>query len=116
MVVIATFLLVLPSFDGAGAEMDEGGLVAYPSLILEGMVPGRDFETFYGPGGQYVVAAAFDLFGPSLNVERAVGLLYRLVIVLAIFVFVLPARVVVAMLGSLAAAVLLIPMFGKSVV
>jgi uncharacterized membrane protein len=31
------------------------------------------------------VAAAFELFGDSVTTERAVGVLYRLVIVLAVF-------------------------------
>jgi hypothetical protein len=40
-VALATVVISLPSLDDGGLEMDEGGLVAYPSLVLEGLVPGR---------------------------------------------------------------------------
>ena len=65
--------------------MDEGAVVAYPSRVLDGAVPHRDFLTFYGPGNLWIVAGAFEVFGESVGTERAVGLLYRLVIVLSLF-------------------------------
>jgi hypothetical protein len=37
--------------------MDEGILLVYPDRILAGDVPLRDFETFYGPTGFYLIAA-----------------------------------------------------------
>ncbi len=49
-------------------------------------MPHRDFLTFYGPGNLWIVGGAFEVFGESVGVERAVGLLYRLVIVLSLFV------------------------------
>ncbi len=90
--------------------MDEGILVAYPALILHGAVPGRDFETFYGPGGPYLTAAAFELLGPHLWVERLVGLLARIVIVLAIFVIALPWGRRPAAGASIAAGVIMFPL------
>jgi len=65
--------------------MDEGSLLVYPELILKGEVPYRDFETFYGPGNFWVLSAAYALFGTDMSVERAVGLAYRLVILLSVF-------------------------------
>ena len=34
-----------------------------PVRVLQGAVPYRDFELFYGPANTYVVAGAFELFG-----------------------------------------------------
>lgn len=107
---LATVAFFLPSFNDLAPEMDEGLLVAYPTFVLDGLVPGRDFETFYGPGTPYLIAGAFEVFGPSLGVERAVGLAFRLVIALSVFLLVLPAGVVLAVLGALAAVVLLLPL------
>ena len=88
--------------------MDEGSVIAYAERVLDGAVPHRDFLTFYGPGNPWLVAAAFELFGSDIRVERAVGLLYRIVIVVALFGL---ARrlggLVAGVLAGLVAAVLL---------
>ena len=65
--------------------MDEGSLLVYPELIIKGQLPYRDFETFYGPGNFWVLSVAYALFGTDMVVERAVGLTYRLLILLSIF-------------------------------
>jgi len=84
---VALFALayMLPSTTGSGSEMDEGAVVAYSERVLEGAVPHRDFLTFYGPGNLWTVAAAFEVFGEGVTTERAVGTVYRLAIVLALF-------------------------------
>lgn len=58
------------------SAQDEGILLAYPALVLDGALPYRDFAALYTPGGTYLVALAFALFGESMLVERAVGLFY----------------------------------------
>ena len=60
--------------------MDEGAVIAYASRVLDGEVPHRDFLTFYGPGNPWLVAGA-SRFGESVGVERAVGVVYRVLIV-----------------------------------
>lgn len=65
--------------------MDEGALLLYPELIQQGQLPYRDFETFYGPANLWVLDAAYKLAGPNIFAERGVGLLFRLLIVGAIF-------------------------------
>jgi hypothetical protein len=70
--------------------MDEGILLVYPDRILAGDVPMRDFETFYGPAGFYLIAGGFKVFGPSLDTERGVAVAYDLFIVLALFALALP--------------------------
>ena len=90
IVAVALVLLVLlfgfwPAFEGAGSPMDEGMILVYPEMLLHGKLPYRDFETFYGPANPAVLAAAFSVFGTDIFVERAVGLLYRILILLAVF-------------------------------
>ena len=53
-------------------------------------MPGRDFETFYGPAGPYLTAGGFEALGTHLWVERLVGLLARIAIAGSIFVIALP--------------------------
>lgn len=84
-VTLLALLLLAPSTTGRGPEMDEGAVLAYSARVLDGAVPHRDFLTFYGPGNLWLVAGAFELFGTSVTTERAVGLLYRILIVLALF-------------------------------
>lgn len=72
-------------FERRGSPMDEGSLLLYPELMTHGAVPYRDFETFYGPANPMCLAAVYSVFGTTITVERAAGLLYRLLILLAIF-------------------------------
>lgn len=88
LVVVATVLVVATSFGAPGSEFDEGILVSFPARVEAGDMPYRDFETFYGPGSPYLVAAAFAVAGPHLATERAVGLLFRILLVLVVFLLV----------------------------
>jgi hypothetical protein len=109
-ILVVVGLLYSTSFHAAGAGMDEGTLVTYPDLVLRGEVPGRDFETFYGPAGPYLLAAAFSVFGHSLDTERAVGLAYKLAIVAALFLLLLPWGRLAATVGALASALVMLPL------
>jgi hypothetical protein len=87
---VATILLILlvalsNQFRHPAPPMDEGVLLVYPELVLKGQLPYRDFETFYGPANIGVLATAYKIFGTTIFVERAVGLIYRLLILPAIF-------------------------------
>jgi Dolichyl-phosphate-mannose-protein mannosyltransferase len=77
--------LLIPRLGAWGHAMDEGAVLTYADLVTEGAVPHRDFLTFYGPGNPWLVAGAFEVFGASVEIERVVGLVYRLLIVLALF-------------------------------
>ena len=85
-ITIFALVLLLPGTAGKGPEMDEGAVLAYSARVLDGAVPHRDFLTFYGPGNLWLVAGSFEVFGSSIGTERAVGLLYRILIVLSLFV------------------------------
>ena len=109
LVALIVVILFLPSFDDAGPEMDEGVLVSYPSLIAEhGLVPGRDFETFYGPGQPYLLAGAGEIFGLSVGLARVSALIFQIALALAIYVIVLPAGRWVAAAGALAASLVML--------
>ena len=84
-VTVFTLAYMLPSTVGKAFEMDEGAVNAYATEVLDGAVPHRDFLTFYGPGNPWLIAGAFTVLGESVGVERAVGVLYRVLIVLALF-------------------------------
>ncbi|MBA2241807.1 MAG: hypothetical protein H0W04_02800 [Chthoniobacterales bacterium] len=85
LVLLVLTVGFLPSLDQAGLPMDEGSLLVYPELVLRGQIPYLDFETFYGPANLWVLSAAFSTFGANIFVERGVGLLYRVAVLLAIF-------------------------------
>lgn len=107
---VALLLLVccafyLPRMAGPISTQDEGILLTYPDLILNGALPYRDFAALYTPGGLYLVAAAFALFGESVLVERAVGLLYWCAMAAALYYI---GRPVSRLTGWLAACAVVI--------
>jgi hypothetical protein len=58
-----------------GSPMEEGFMLVFPEMVLDGKVPNRDFLHLYGPGSLWVLAAVFAVFGVSLAAERTVGFL-----------------------------------------
>jgi hypothetical protein len=72
-------------YDAPGDPMDEGMALVYPELIQHGAVPYRDFETVYGPGNWWFLSGVYTVFGTNIQVERTVGLFYRVVCLIAIF-------------------------------
>src|SRR5438477_1062058 len=104
LLALLTALLFAPAFLAAGSEFDEGILVAFPTRILQGDLPYRDFETFYGPAQPFVTAAAFRVFGSTLGAERAVGFCFRLVLVVALYCLLLPWGRIAAFAGGILGA------------
>lgn len=99
--VAAVTLLILliafwPAFEEGAGLMDEGMILVYPEMIQHGKLPYRDFETFYGPANPALLAATFAVFNSNIFVERTVGLLYRIAILLAIFAIAQPLGKVLA--------------------
>src|SRR5207244_3164791 len=78
---------MLPQLSHVIWPMDEGELLTYPERMAHGMVPHRDFLTFYPPGSLWVLMGAYKLAGDNFIVERAVGMGYRLLIVLFMFLW-----------------------------
>lgn len=87
--VVITLLVILLTrfiaFEIPGLHMDEGVLLVYPEMILDGKLPYRDFETFYGPLNLWVLAGAYSLFGVHILVERGVALAMLVLLSLGVF-------------------------------
>jgi hypothetical protein len=109
ILILAVLLVLWAGFDRSASPMDEGYVVLYPELVLHGRLPYRDFETFYAPANLYVLAGADALFGVRIEVERAVGLLYRLLLLTGLFLLIRRWNLPAAILGVvLALSVLLL--------
>ena len=91
---------IAASWNNPGIGQDEGLLLEYPELIVHGEVPFRDFQSSYGPGTYLPLAAAYEAFGPSVNVERGVGTAYRAAIILAIAALLSPLGAAVTLCGG----------------
>src|SRR3984893_5435828 len=86
-ILVAALLITAlwPAFQTPAPPEDEGIALVYPEMFLKGRLPYRDFETIYGPGNLLVLSTAYSFFGTNIFVERAIGLIYRLLILLGIF-------------------------------
>ena len=110
---IGLLILLVPfsaTFQHSGNAMDEGALLVYPEMVQRGAIPYRDFETFYGPANLYVLAAAFTVFGTSIETERTVGLLYRVMILIALFALARQWGTPIATGCMMIAGILLLPL------
>lgn len=108
-VALAGALLNLPLFGAPITPLDEGALLAYPLLVQEGGLPWRDFVTFYGPANPFLLAGVYEVAGATVEVERAVGLLYKLALPLAIAWLLVPRGAFASLAAGLAATVLILP-------
>lgn len=80
-------LVVIPSLATLRIPLgggDEAALLVYPEKLANGFLIHRDFFSVYGPGTYRVLQAAYEIFGISVTVERLVGILYHLAIVLGV--------------------------------
>lgn len=77
---VATTLLAWPSFGWPLTSLDESVLLVYAEQVRAGLTPHRDFFTVYGPAPFYTLAGLFSVFGSSLAVERAFGLVLHVII------------------------------------
>src|SRR5712691_9981102 len=85
-ILIASAVIALwPAFYSPAMPMDEVMVLVYPEMLLKGHLPYRDFESIYGPGNISILAAAYAGFGTNIFVERGVGLICRLLILVGIF-------------------------------
>ncbi len=85
LTLLALLVPLSAGFDQTGMPMDEGMTLLYPELLFKGVVPYRDFETYYGPGNLLVLGSVYSVFGAHVTVERTVGLAYRLLLLLGVF-------------------------------
>lgn len=109
-VLVVLLIAFSTGFEHGGGPMDEGTLLVYPEMIQRGAVPYRDFETFYGPGNPYFLAAVYGVFGTNIVVEGSVGLFYRVVILIALFGITRRWGTPIATLCTLMSGLLLLPL------
>ncbi len=84
--ITLTYLLFLRyGFRHPGAAQEEGEILSEAYLASHGLMMYRDFNNMYGPLGIWDVALIFKLFGSSIYVERAIGVLYEITAICAAF-------------------------------
>lgn len=73
-----------------GPPMEEGFMLVFPELVLDGRVPHRDFLHLYGPGSLWALAGWYAITGVTLTAERLFGLLQLVGIIAMMMVLVRP--------------------------
>lgn len=109
LVLLAVVPVYLSSMRASFTTMEESALLLYPQQLLDGQWPNQDFEHVYGPGNLWVLAGVYKVAGVSAAVERTVGVLYRLLWVVAVYGVTRGAGRLVAAGSSLMAWLLLAP-------
>jgi hypothetical protein len=112
VVALACLLPLIELWRAPGPPMEEGFMLVFPELVLEGQVPNRDFLHLYGPGSLWVLAGVFQVFGTTLASERVVGFLQQLAVVFGVFALLRPWGRWVAAAGGAMTAVILVPTIG----
>ncbi|MGQ0823420.1 MAG: hypothetical protein ACT4OX_00060 [Actinomycetota bacterium] len=92
-----------------GPPMEEGFMLVFPELVLEGHLPNRDFLHLYGPGSLWTLAATFKVFGVSLVTERLFGLLQQMAIVFGMYALARPWGRRVAVVAGWTSGLVIIP-------
>ena len=96
-VFVAAFALMLLCMDREVGPYDEGIVLFGAARVASGDVPHRDFYANYGPAQFYILAFLFEVFSPSVLVERAWDAAARSASVVLTFL-------IVARVASIAAA------------
>jgi hypothetical protein len=95
-----------------GPPMEEGFMLVFPARVLAGAVPNVDFLHLYGPGGLWVLAGIYKLFGGTLFVERMFGLAQIAGVVFGIYFLARPWGRVVAVVSGLVSIIIILPPLG----
>ena len=112
IVLVAFALPLRGQLRNQGPPMEEGFMLVFPEMVLEGKVPNRDFLHLYGPGSLWVLAGVFKTFGTSLVAERLVGLAQQIGLVLGVLAIARLWGRTVALCCALIALVIIIPPIG----
>ncbi len=115
--VVISAVCLLPLWGlwlAAGPPMEEGFMLVFPELVLNGELPNQDFLHLYGPGSLWVLAATYWIFGASLGIQRAVGFLQHLGVAFGIYALLRPWGPWIAGGGGVIAAVIVLTPSGLS--
>ena len=111
--LLAAFALPLHGqLRNQGPPMEEGFMLVFPEMVLEGAVPNRDFLHLYGPGSLWVLAGVFEVVGASLTAERLVGLVQQVGLVLGVFAVARLWGRTVALLCAAVSLLIIVPPIG----
>ena len=86
-VVVVILLVAIPIAERWRAPvspLDEGMVLVYPDLLLDGAVPGETFDSTFPPGTSVLVATSYLVFGERLTAERAAGAAVRILLLVAV--------------------------------
>lgn len=97
-----------------GPPMEEGFMLVFPEQVMNGRVPHVDFLHLYGPGSLWVLAGIYRVFGVTLAVERTVGFVQHVAVVVGIWALLRPWGRRVSVAGGLVAVVLIVTPLGLS--
>ncbi|HUF32491.1 MAG TPA: hypothetical protein VMN58_04690 [Acidimicrobiales bacterium] len=112
-VLLVTFALPLHGLlRNQGPPMEEGFMLVFAEMVMNGKVPNRDFLHLYGPGSLWVLAAVFEVVGVSLTAERLVGLTQQVGLVLGVFAIARRWGRTVAVACGVISAMIIIPPIG----
>src|SRR2546421_2126841 len=108
-IILAALLVILlwPTFRSPAQPEDEGIALVHPEMFLKGHLPYRDFEHIYAPGNLLILSGTYSFFGANIFVERSVGLIYRVLILVAIFGMAQRWGIIIASVCALVAVLLL---------
>jgi len=95
-----------------GPPMEEGFMLVFPELVLRGELPNRDFLHLYGPGGLWVLAGAFKVFGVSLLVERLVAFMQLAGIVFGVYLVTRRWGRLLGLVSAVISLVIIVPPLG----
>ena len=110
LIAAAAVIVPLPGMLAMGATtMEEGNVLVVADLFLDGRWPHGDVEYVYAPGNVWAVGAAFWALGPSVLVERLVGLAYRALLIWGLYRLARPWGRGTATVAALTTWVLLAP-------
>ena len=110
LIAAVAVIVPLPGMLAMGATtMEEGNVLVVADLFLDGRWPHGDVEYVYAPGNVWAVGVAFWALGPSVLVERLVGLAYRALLIWGLYRLARPWGRGTATVAALTAWVLLAP-------
>ncbi len=104
LVALWACFLNLGGMNDPVSPMDEGLLLVYPELVMQGAVPHRDFWTAYGPVLFWVLGGVYSIGGVDIRLERVVAIAARVILALGMLRLLRPFGLVTAVAGALASA------------
>ena len=112
LVLVAFGLPLRGLLRGPGPPMEEGFMLVFPERVLAGDLPNRDFLHLYGPGGLWLLAGVFKVFGVSLTAQRLVALAEQMALVFGVLLLARWWGWTIAVCCALASVLFIVPPIG----